>query len=817
MLRFLKRILEWYLGVPSAQPGQDTAWDFSFEWPWPSWMPFWAVLPVVMLLVGLVVWVYLRDALTASWKMRAGLIGLRLCTVSLLFVFLTNITLSVDGTELPVVVVMIDRSASMSLDDKYAEKELAASEKELMSLVKPEGSKASRLNLAKAILSRDGGSFLKELQQEHRLHLYEFSSTSAPFEKGEYLIDDDVPALLPLLKTRLQPDGEQTGFLTSLKRVLEDFDDSRPASIVLITDGIATAGENERLSQAAKLAENESVPLYVIAIGGDEPFRDLDLSGLLAPDVAFVNDPVTFTADLKAFGLKKEEVHIRLRRKGETRVLAERHDAKPSGSTPREVQLTYTPELEGEYDFVLEAVPLKNETNTANNSQTVHVSVRKESLRVLLADYVPRYEFRYLKHLLERQKTIKLKTILQDADEDYIREDETAMRSFPKDRKTLFLYDVIIIGDVNAELIPPDVLKNLYEYVLSGRSLIMIAGPYHNPQTYLDASLQKLLPLNVDRVTVPPEDAILTESFLPVLTPSGSGSSMLRLSNSQKDHLTVWKTLPPLYWFVEAHRLKPGAVVLLEHPTQQSRPTDAENGKVAPRPLPIIMMHRVGAGKVLFHATDELWRWRQLVGDLYYGRYWIQTIRYLCRSKLVGKARTAELETNRTKYTQGETVQFTLRFFDEKQSPIEDDGVTIYVEHSGHVQRRVKLTRARNQPLAFRGELPNAAEGSYRAWVETPAFKSSPPLCAFRVRPPERELRDRSIDPAELNALERGIHGGHYTIATAGNVPSDIPPGTKTPLNQPHSVPLWNRWELMVLFAGLLLAEWLLRKRLRLI
>eukprot|EP00913_Durusdinium_trenchii_P035323 g33053.t1 len=802
MIRWFKRILEWYLGVPAAQPGQDTQWDFSYDWPWPSWIPLWAALPPVILLAAFVIWVYLRDALTASARMRLGLIGLRLTTIVLLCLFLTNITLSVDGTELPVVVVMIDRSASMSLDDHYTDKEVAATADELMADKKGDERKASRLNLAKAILSRDGGRFFKELQREHRLHVYEFSGAAAPFDQGEFLLGDEVDKLLPRLKTELHADGEQTGFLTSLKRVFEDFDDTRPAAVILLTDGIATAGETERMAAAAKLAENHSVPLYTIVLGSKEPARDLEISGLIAPDVAFMEAPITFSADLKAFGLKDEEIRVRLRRKGEVAALREIRISKTEDGKPQRVHITYTPRKEGENDFILEAVPVANETNTANNAQTVHVSVRRESLKVLLADYVPRYEFRFLKHLLERQKSIELHTILQDADDEFTLEDETAKRSFPKDRKELFRYDVIVLGDVDAKLIPPDVLTNLFEFVRSGRSVVMIAGPYHNPMTYADTPLKTLLPIDLEQVKVPPEDETVIEEFRPALTSGGKRSTIFRLSNDDKDNAGIWNALPKLRWFVEAHQLKPGATVLAEHPTRQTRPNGGIERKTPSRPLPIIAMHHVGAGKVMFHATDELWRWRRLVGDLYYGRYWIQTIRYLCRSKLVGKSRAAELETNRKEYTQGESVQITLRFFEDKEAPVDDDGVTIFVERVGHANRRVKLKRVPNQPLVFRGDIPRIAEGTYRAWVESPVFKAAPPASSFLVKPPQRELRNRSLDPSELTALSEGIHGGWFTIAEAADVPRRIPPGIKTPLNQPHSVPLWNRWELMLLFAG---------------
>ena len=45
--------------------------------------------------------------------------------------------------------------------------------------------------------------------------------------------------------------------------------------------------------------------------------------------------------------------------------------------------------------------------------------------------------------------------------------------------------------------------------------------------------------------------------------------------------------------------------------------------------LPIFVYQFVGAGKSMLNAVDDTWRWRFRVGDRYFGRYWVQTIRFL--------------------------------------------------------------------------------------------------------------------------------------------------------------------------------------------
>jgi hypothetical protein len=253
--------------------------------------------------------------------------------------------------------------------------------------------------------------------------------------------------------------------------------------------------------------------------------------------------------------------------------------------------------------------------------------------------------------------------------------------------------------------------------------------------------------------------------------------------------------------------MRPGGIAFAVHPTEKS-----SGGK-----LPVISMRRFGAGKVLFHATDDLWRWRFRVGDLYYGRYWVQAIRFLSRSRLLGRDRAAELTADRLTYEHGENVQLRVRFLDDRLAPTEDDGVTVMVERRGDVQRPIRLSRVPQTPTVFEGQFPRALEGSYHAWVAAPSFNEVPPSTDFRVEALESELRVRSLDRAELTETAKKTRGKYYSLAEASRLPFEIPEGHPVPLETQDPIALWGRWEFMLLFASLLLAEWIMRKRARLL
>ena len=60
-------------------------------------------------------------------------------------------------------------------------------------------------------------------------------------------------------------------------------------------------------------------------------------------------------------------------------------------------------------------------------------------------------------------------------------------------------------------------------------------------------------------------------------------------------------------------------------------------------------------------------------------------------------------------------------------------------------------------------------------------------------------------------------HGVYATLLEASALPGRIAAGHPIPLSAREEVPLWNRWDVLALFAALLSAEWILRKRARLL
>lgn len=802
----LQRWGERLFGIPPADPGLGTSWKIETNFPWPTW----GLLLFLIAGTGVVIWTYRRDGAGLSRQMRAILVTLRMFSICCLLFFLSGAVISLERTSLPYLLVLLDHSRSMQTPDQFASSELQTQAKSWMETVASEkaGPQPTRLNLAKGLLSRGNGRVLRSLLRTHKLRLYSFAEKSQRLGGFDILNEDDLQKAIPLIQ-ELEAGGTQTRPGTAVKEVLNEMRGSLPTALILLTDGINTGEEGDRLKTGAEIAIAQGVPLINVGFGNEDPISDLAVVDTLVDEVAFVDDPITFRARIKKTGEFSGKVQVTLKQVGNDAPLDKKEVELPATGDPPAIELMHTPHGVGDLEFVVEVQPLEREFRVDNNSERRQVSVRNEKIRVLLVESSPRYEYRYLKHLLEREKTIELASVLQDSAPEYATEDRTALPHFPVRKEELFSYDVLILGDLLPDQIAGSSLEQVREFVSEkGGGVVFIAGPRSNPRGFRGTALEGLLPMELADLRPVDPDQPITESSPVTLTPEGRhGSGMYRLADSEGENLQVWSHLPPLFWFLPIEKLKSGAIPFASISSSGASET----------PAPLIIMQRFGAGKVLFHATDETWRWRFRVGDLYFGRLWVQTIRYLARSRLTSQDRQLQLILDRSQYEVGETVQMRAQFLDDRLAPSGENPVVVMIEKPGTPPRKVELRRKSQAGSLFEGQVSQLPEGSYHAIVTQPSVGKAPPSADFRVDVPTREISRLQMDQSELKSTAEMTHGTFLRWNEGEKLSEVIPPGRPITLRSEDPITLWNHWLGLTLFMMSLTTEWILRKRNRLL
>jgi hypothetical protein len=802
-------VADW-LGLKLPTGSDGVTWQLDSAWHWAPW----ATLLLVIVAIAWTAVLYARESSSVNRPYRVFLAALRLTALAILLVILAQWAIIVRITGPPAIAVVIDRSASMGIADQYDDTALAGRIKSQLStsgLAEP-----SRINQAKSLLLHDDARWVNEVTARYRPDWYWLAGgvEHASSDLGE----EKIAKAIREVKT----DGaasNATRLGDGLKQVLTDFHGSPPAAIVVLTDGVVTEGVP--LSDAADHARQRGVPLYTVGLGRDAPPSDIELADVLVEEVVFANDLVIFQAQVKASGLEGQAAKISLLRDGVTQPIAAQEIKLPASGQSLTVRLTDRPTKPGAIKYTVEIATRDDEINKANNRQQRTVTVRDDTLHILLAHGYPSYEFRFLKALLERDRSIKLSTFLQDADAAYAEQDKTALRSFPVDRNELFNFDVVIFGDLDPQLMPRSTWANLRAFATEkGGGMMFLAGPRFLPWRYQDnAELTALWPIDVQSL---PRDrnlpAVVTNGFHVRPTALGLQNPALQLSDLPAENEQVWKELAPLFWLFPVTTLKPGAQVLAEGPVVPALSSDSpafsapqsatDNFQSA---IPVICFQYVGAGRVEFLAIDSTWRWRIGAGDTYFSRFWVQTIRFLARGKL-NQGRGAQLTSDRREYRRGETAQLRLRFLDERLAPVGDEAKAM-IEAIGQGRRQVSLRRNSTAEGVFEAALPDLCDGQYEVLLVEPKIAGAPPAARFTVTAPPGEFARPEMDAASLRAAAEATHGKFYTFADADQLLADLPPGHRVPIENLPPIPIWNRWWLLLAFLSCLTTEWILRKR----
>ena len=447
----------------------------------------------------------------------------------------------------------------------------------------------------------------------------------------------------------------------------------------------------------------------------------------------------------------------------------------------------------------------------------------------------PRYDFRFVKVLLEREsersvggKGIEVKVILLNAAKGWEGTDRSALAvdALPT-REELFGYDVIMLGDVDPKQLPRGnrALQDLADFVrVKGGGLLFLSGEHGTPHAFFDTPLADVLPVQPSasgsaRVEspVPP-----IEGFRPRITPAGRQHPLFRFSPDEAEAAAISNRLQPLYWFATGYRRKPNAVVLAVHPDR------AAEGGSAGELHPLVLQAFAGAGPVLFLGFDDTWRWRFRNDEEQFDRFWIQAVRVLSRSRI----RRVELKvTPKSEFRRDEKMTIVVRFPVEAPAPPAGQPVRVTLAR-GPLSRdgspgagptemtTLTLGRVPGPGVQYETVLTRTPEGEYRFTLAEPEPQPghSAATAVARVLPPLNEMDRVELNIPDLAAAASISNGGFYTLATADKVFDDLKKPERVRLNEPCApIELWNQPVVYLLIVLLFAAEWLLRKRERLL
>lgn len=735
------------------------------------------------LLVPAAVWIYRRQRRNlpgTSAALCAALTAARVLILAALVAVVADPHLSLDLTaeRKPVVAVLLDTSASMGLPVGAFASE-AEAERQAKAAGRPTGDRSalastSRARHAADVLRGAGPELLAKLAERSALRFSTVADEIVPLAPDPAKPEPPEPS----------PAGRVTRLGEAILQSLRDAGDRPVAGIILLSDGESTAGAS--LEEAARAAAAARAPVFAVPVGSPEPLRDVAVAEVFAPPDVELGDAARITAAVRSSGFDGRAARVELREAG--RVLDAQTLTLHAGE-PQRVELNFPAAAAGLHQLriVVSAQPEESALLRGNNEAVAAVRVSDRKLRVLHVEGWPRWDFRFLRNALRRDKGLSGRA---GAEPDVILEREALRQPgvppLPRTAAELALYDVVILGDALPELLTPDFLTALDEAVRSrGVGLLVQAGPQSMPHAFGE-TLRRLLPVRL----MPGASGAQPEPGRPFsveLTPDGGAHEAFRLHDDTARNRALWAGMPAYDWCLAADGAAPAAAVLAWNPAVRG-PT----GK-----LPLVAVQQAGRGRVMLVGTDSTWLWREDAGDRYFDKFWGQAVRDVGRRE--GGPDRCAIDVAPARLRAGEAARVTLSAVTLAGAPRGERELKVNIGRSGALSE-VTLSADPAVPGRYRGSFTPAADGDYTVRF-APSDGAPATEAHLAVLTPDDEFRRPDVNRAALRQLAEATGGRLVELPDLGSIAASVRADPKV-VTVHHEWALWDNWLFLVLVMG---------------
>lgn len=734
-------------------------------------LPISLLIPLAAILVILGTWASWRGSASLPTPKRSLLATLRLLAIAGLVALLFNPGSWVQPTETRETpwLILVDQSKSMN---------------------RPLSEDDTRLSLAHS-LAQSATEIARHHDTPIRLHTF-------GTEPGQSLENpQDLPA---------KANAPGTDLTSSLQSLIDSTaaGGDRYAGVLVLSDGRQTvATKPAKLALLSRQLRAQQSPLHAVAIGSDQPIRDLALRATRPTITTFVGQTARIPFVLESTGLGPLKPTVILRSPDGTEIARqslEIRDQSPAFAT-FEIDAPEQPER-----WTLETATLPNEDRPINNRSAVNLRPLHSKTRVFLAEGAPYWDSKFLAQLLRRQAHMDVHSVHRLSDERFFRIDsgdqdgtETETSTFPATLDELTRYDLIVFGKNIETFLNPARLEALRTYVRERGGAVLFARG--RPASSHLPALESLEPVTWARES--------TDAFR--FTPSADGAAAGLFGEAlPPPDASIWNALPTLKDGRRIEFVKPFTRVLAEGVTDAG-------GDLTGR-FPALLVRRYGQGVSGLVNGDGLWKWdfypeaREL-GNMYED-FWTQLIQWMASYSEFLPGQDFSLRLPGLQGAPDETVPVTMSYRGTSDTPqptlqlVAPDGTTTELTPAAQ-------PNPSGQP-GWRTSFTPSTHGIWTLRLIDPRPDAPPaPEATFLVPAPAAESDDLRPDPAFLSDLASNSGGSLIDPSDF----RDFLDATMRPAPPAESSagavwkPSWAIWPIAIALAALLGLEWYLRRR----
>ncbi len=569
------------------------------------------------------------------------------------------------------------------------------------------------------------------------------------------------------------------------------------AAAILVSDGCRNEGGS--LDEVARLFQGRGVPLHVVGVGQAPPPRDGEIVSVVAPRRVRRNTAAELVVTIRHTDIAGP-IELRIVR-GDTVVLSQSVQPTP-GTDLERLSLQFTPDHDGTAVYRAEVPVAEGETVTENNRREFTVEIQDDRLPVLYAEGSPRLEYRFLRRALFRDPNFRVVGLLRlAAGRFYVQgadESETWLTAgFPRTPEHLFRFQAVILGDLEAAMFTPEQLALLEDFVKTrGGGLLMLGGVNSfGLGGYAGTPVARLLPLRVG----PSDPAYSDEPLQAQPTAEALAHPVMQLLPDPEQNRRLWASVPELIGITPVSGVKPDATLLLAD-------------RRADRPL--FAVQNYGAGRVGAFTSGGSWYWQVSMpaSDETHERFWKQVVRWL----VLGARDHLTVETDAEIYARLSPVLIRAAVLHQDLRPNNDARVNASVRDPLGNTTDIALEWTLSEEGVYECTYTPETEGNYEVSVQVEAATTDKAVTGFLVSEPVQEFSDAGLKREALEAAARLGGGQYFTTADGAALAQRLGQDVRA-LQRAGRVggrsAIWDMPLLFLLLLGLLVTEWVIRRR----
>lgn len=252
------------------------------------------------------------------------------------------------------------------------------------------------------------------------------------------------------IQPNLNPDSltfDATG--TNIGRALEHiqylYQNQNLGAVVLISDGIATAGTNPLYT-----IEGLRQPVYTVLLGDTTKQKDIKINEVLFNEIAYLNNEMPIRVKLQSTGFDQANVKVTLR--GNDKVLETKSLRLGKNSPNGEVNFLIKPGTVGLQRYDVAVSRLNNEITYRNNQRSIFVNVLETRVKIALFAGSPHPDIGALNKAFGKDESYELTPfilkqpgVFYESPNNYNLEDFDLiiLHNFPQSRKDKAIIDKI--------------------------------------------------------------------------------------------------------------------------------------------------------------------------------------------------------------------------------------------------------------------------------------------------------------------------------------------------------------------------------------